>query len=241
MPIAAISPNFIVKVPKAEENLKREMDGALYLHPNYVYMTRNTQCGIIEAISDAAKRQLPEAEIGDMLLMHHFVQRSHSSKGDNEKFVAMQDDECKFYNVTSKEWNGQNNMTYGVYKNNEIIPHRQFVFLEKEAGNKEGWHQTDDEVLEKIADIKRGIEILSRTRQTQEIMLEMKKREAEIMQLSASMQTKEYLPYKIAYANKYLGLSKGTMVYVLNIAANTIIDVLGTEYRVVDTKYIGAV
>lgn len=238
-----LSPNFLIKVPKQEEENKREKDGSIYLHPNYVWMTRNTQCGFIEGISGEAAKQLPEAKEGDILLIHHFVQRSNSSEGDNDKFLVMQDEEYKYYNVTSKEVPGQNNMTYGVYRDGEIIPHPQYVFLEKEIDNKDGWYQTPDEIFEKIEHIKKGIEILSRNKQTSELLMEVKKREAEMTKLSMSLQAKEYLPYKIAFANKALGIPNGTTVFCLNIACQTLIsvDVLGRKFRIIEAKYVATV
>lgn len=241
MTVTAISPNFIVRVPKEEEKKRREMDGNLYLHPNFVWLTRNTQYGFIESISEEAKKQMPDAIIGDMLLMHHFVQRSNETKGDNDKFLAMEDLENKYYKVGSKEIPGQNNMSYGIYRDGIIIPHPQYVFLEKEIDNKDGWYQSNDEVYAKLADIKSKIEYLSKTRMTSDIAMEIKKREAEMMKINLSLQTKEYLPYKIAFANKSLGIENGTTIFVLNIATQTCIEVMGREYRIAETKYIGAV
>lgn len=240
MVMTALSSYILIKVPKAEEIKRREMDRSLYLHPNYVYMTRNTQCGVIESISKEAKREFPEATEGDMLLFHHFVQRSHSTKGDNDKFLVTEDEENRYYKVPSKEWGGHNNMAYGILRDGKIIPHSQYVFLEKEIENKEGWYETPDEVYEKIANIKTGIENLSKTKFTPDIILEIKKREGEMMQLNLSLQTKEYLPYKIAFANKALGLDAGSIVFALNIACQNITEWAGISYRVVDTKYIAA-
>lgn len=241
MTFQPLSPNFLIRVPKKEEEAKREKDGELYLNQNYVWMTRNTQCGIIEGISDGAYEEFPEAKVGDILLVHHFVQRSNESSGDNEKFVATEDDDNKFYNVTSKEWRGQNNMSYGIVKNGSIIPHRQYVFLEKEMDNKDGWYQTPEQIYDKLASIKRSIEMLSKTKFTPDIILEIKKREAEMMSLNMSLQAKEYLPYKILFSNPTLGIKNGSTVFVLNIAAQTILEYDGVEYRVIDKKYIAAI
>jgi hypothetical protein len=241
MTLQPLSPNFLIKVLKEEEMNKREMDGSLYLHPNFVWLTRNTQCGIIEGISPEANKQLPEAMIGDMLLVHHFVQRSHETKSDNDKFLAYEDEQYKYYNVVSKEIPGSNNMTYGVYRNGEIIPHPQYVFLEKEIENKDGWYQTPEEIFAKLEEIKNFITYRTKNGLTEETIMQVKKKEAEMMELNLSLQTKEYLPYKIAFANKSLGLENGSIVFALNIATQTIVNYNGIDYRVCDTKYLGAV
>lgn len=241
MSFTALSPNFLVKVPKEEENNRREMDGGLFLHPNYIYMTRNTQCGIIESISENAHKEFPEAVIGDMLLIHHFVQRSHSTKGDNDKFIAFEDETYKYYNVTSKESNGNNNMSYGIYRNGVIIPHPQYVFLEKEIDNKDGWYQTSEQVYQKLEAIKNSIEYLAKTKKTPDTIMAMRNKEAEMSILNQSLHTKEYLPYKISFAHPSLGISNGTTIFALSIAVNTIVEVQGIEYRIAEAKYIAAI
>lgn len=241
MQYRALSPNIIVKVSKEEEKNRREMEDGIYLHPNYVWLTRNTQHGIIEAISDEAKKQLPEAEIGDTLLFHHFVQRSNASNSDNDKFLATEDEENKFYNVTAKECNGEDVYAYGIYRNGEIIPHKQYVFLEKEIENKDGWYQTEEQVAEKIKALQSQVSNLCKTRGSSEISEKIMKLETEMMYLNLSLRGKEYLPYKIAFANKALGIPSGAIIFALNIACETVISVLDKKYRIIEAKYIGAV
>lgn len=228
----AISPNFIVRVPKDEQSKRREMDNGLYLHPNFVWMTRNMQCGEIVDISDEAKKEMPEAEKGDLLLLHHFVERSYSTKGDNKKFLIHEDDEYNYYNVCSKEWNGNNNQCYGVSKNGSIVPHQQYIFLEPEIEDKEGWHQSKDEVYAKLETIKQNILNLAKNGMTDEKAREITKLEKQQLELNLSLQKKEYLPYKVATSNE--------VVWVLNIAAQTKISFLDKEYIVAERKYVGA-
>jgi hypothetical protein len=241
MVLTPLHNNFLIKVSKVEELQRREMDGSLYLHPNYVYMTRNTQCGVIVGVSAGAKKEFPEAEIGDMLLIHHFVQRSHSTKGDNDKFLVFEYENYRYYNVVAKEGAGNNNMAYGIYRNGVIIPHPQYVFLKKEIDNNDGYYQTPEQVHEKLAEIKSSVEYLAKQRMTSEIKMEMMKREAEMMKLNKTLQTKEYLPYKISFAHPSLNIDNGTPVYALSIACQTVTEWNGTEYRVAETRFIGAV
>ncbi len=241
MPYTPLHNNFLIKVVKEEETKRREMDGSLYLHPNYVYMTRNTQCGEIVGISTGAKKEFPEAEIGDILLVHHFVQRSHSTKGDNDKFLVFEDEKYKYYNVVAKEGAGNNNMTYGIYRNDVIIPHPQYVFLEKEIEDKEGYYQTPEQVQDKLATIKASVEYLAKQRITSEIKMEILKREAEMMLLTKSLQTKKYLPYKISFSHPSLGIENNTTVYALNLACQTITNYFNVDYRIAETKFIAAV
>lgn len=228
----AISPNFIVRVPKDEQSKRREMDNGLYLHPNFVWMTRNMQCGEIVSISNDAKVEMPEAEVGDVLLLHHFVERSYSTKGDNKKFLIHEDEDYNYYNVCSKEWNGNNNQCYGVSKSDTIIPHQQYIFLEPEVENKEGWHQTKEDVYAKLEDIKNRIMNLAKNGMTEEKATEITKMEKEQYNLNLSLQKKEYLPYKVVGSDE--------VVWILNIAAQTKISFLDKEYIVAERKYVGA-
>jgi len=212
----------------------------LYLHPNFVWMKRNTQCGEIIAISREAKELLPESEVGNVLLFHHFIQRSHSLKGDNDKFLVMEDDDYKFYNVNAKEWNGNNNNTYGIWDGVNIIPHKDYVLLEKQNENSEGWYQSNEKIYEKMEEIKMDVQRLAKNTMTEDIMNVMKSREKEMYQMTKQLQVKEYRKYKIAYANPILGIPNGTWIYMLNIAAQTELTFMDKTYIISESKYISA-
>lgn len=240
MPIKVISPNILIKVPKEEENNKREKIGDLFIHPSFVWMTRNTQNGIVVSISPEAKRQFPEVKENDILIVHHFVQNTYAAKENRNSFLVHEDSEFNYYSVTSKMHDGQNNQTYGLWNGIEIIPHKEYVFLEKETGENNIWDEPDY-VHQKQQDIKNQIYSLTKTRLTPEIISEVHKLEAEQMKLSTKLQKNEYLPYKIAYCNPSLNLESGSTVFALNIAAQTEIDFMNKSYRVVEKKFIVAI
>ena len=247
----SLSPNFIIRVPKKDESEKREKIGHIYLHPSFVWMTRNTQCGVIESISNEAQKQFPNAKIGDILLCHHFVQASHSVKEYRKRYLVNEDNDNFYYKVTAQEYNGDNNQSYGIWDGEKIIPHKDYVFLEKELvqldtpkqeSNIEltDYKQTNDDVYQKLENIKSYIMNLTKTKMTDEIKREILSKEKEQSELSKKMQERRFIPCKIAYSNSSLGIDNGTTVYALNIAVQTTIEFNGIEYRVCSPKYISA-
>ncbi len=240
MSLQTFSPNFLIKVPKQEEIDKRDKEGDIYLHPAFVWMTRNTQSGIIEHISNEAKKQLPQASVGDILICHHFTQASHSTRETAKKFLVHEDNTYNYYNVNSMAVPGQNNKTYGVFTNGIVIPHKDYVFLEKPVEDKEGWYQSTEDVLAKVARIKNDIQYISKGKISSETIEVIQKKEAEMSRLSAGLQRKEYLPYKVAYSNPSLNVANGSIAYFLSIATKTEISFLDKTYIVAESKFLGA-
>lgn len=241
MPMQVLSPNILIKVPKKEETERREKIGNLYIHPSFVWMTRNTQNGIVVSISPEAKKQFPEVKEGDILIVHHFVQNTYAAKDNRNNFLVHEDIDYNYYSVTTTMYDGQNNQTYGLFDGEKIIPHKDYIFLEKEMGEENNIWNEPDYVHAKQQDIKNQIYSLTKTRLTPEIISAVHKLEKEQMELSTKLQKNEYLPYKIAYCNPSLNLEKGSSIYSLNIASNTTIDFLGNSYRVVEKKFIVAI
>jgi len=247
-----LSPNFLIRVPKQEEKDRSEKIDGIYLHPAFVWMTRNTQCGIIEAISEGAATNFPEAKVGDVLIVHHFTQGSVSSLEKTKRFLVYEDEKNHYYNVTSQEWNGQNNQTYGVWDGEKIIPHPEFLFLEmdvikpKSEETPEGillaeWHQTPEEIQMKLEQIKNDILNLTKQQITPEIVRVVQKKEAEQMRLSSQLHQIKYLQYTIAYSHPSLSMPTGSKPYIKSNAVNTTIEFNNKEYRVCERRYIGAV
>lgn len=241
MSLQALSPYILVKVPKSVEIEKREKDGVLYLHPSFVWMTKNTQYGIIESISPTAKEEFPTAKKDDILIIHHFTQGSHSVKENKKKFLVKEDDEYNYYNVTSKEWKGQNTQSYGVWDGEKITPHKEYIFLKKETENQQGWYETEDETIERLAVIKAKIMNLTRTKLTPEIITEVQAREKEMYNINQRLQQKEFIIRTVEYCHPESGFKNGQDIYILNKASNLVIDFKGKEYIVSETRYIGAV
>lgn len=247
-----LSPNFLIRVPKKDEKDRSEKIDGVYLHPAFVWMTRNTQCGIIEGISKGAAANFPEAKIGDILIVHHFTQGSVSSLETTKRFLVSEDEDNHYYNVTSQEWNGQNNQTYGVWDGDKIIPHPEYLFLEMNVvkpileETPEGiilseWHQTPEEIQMKLERIKNDILNLTKQHITPEIVTAVQKKELEQMRLSEQLHQIKYLQYTIAYSHPTLSMPSGSKAYIKNNAVNTTIEFNNKEYRVCEKRYIGAV
>lgn len=246
-----MSPYFVIKVPKSDEINKREKIGNIYIHPSFVWMTRNTQCGIIHDISKESSEQFKEAKVNDILITHHFTQGSHSSRETNKKFLVHDDELYNYYIVTSKETNGQNNQTYGVWDKEKITPHKEYVFLEYEMPKVElkeenktiesiNLEQTSEDIILKLEAIKKDTEMLTKGKITPEIIRLVQSNENEQIRLSQKLHEKKYLPYKVAYSNTLSKYKSGDIVFCLNIAANTSLEFNGKEYRIIETKYIAA-
>jgi hypothetical protein len=241
MSLTAISPNILVKVPKNIEIKRREKEGQIYLHPSFVWMTKNTQYGIIESISPSAKEEFPESKKGQLLIIHHFTQGSHSVLENTKKFLVHEDEEYNYYNVTTTEWNGQNTQSYGVWDGEKITPHKNYIFLKKETEDKEGWYETEDETLERLAIIKQKSINLARTQLTPEIITQVQNWEREMLSINKNLQKKEYIQKEIAHCHPKSGFTNGQSIYIFNKAANLVIEFQGTEYIVAETKYIVAI
>jgi len=242
-----LNPYFLVKVPKVQEQDKREKEGALYLHPSFVWMTKNTQCGVIENISHEAHKQLPEAKVGDILIIHHFAQGSLSKLEPEKKYLVHDDNEHNYYKVTAKEIAGINNQTYGVYNGETIIPNKDYVFLEVEPVDKIEHDEfmpilnTSIEIMyERMEWLKNENVKIGKTGMTEDRIKAIQRNEKEAAALAKEVNKKEHLRYKVAYANPSLKINSGEIVHALNIACNTQIEFNGKEYRVVETRFLSA-
>lgn len=279
-------PYFLVKISKSDQDDKREkLSKHIYAHSSHVYMTRELQFGIIEQIGSAAHEFMPQAEVGDYLLMHHFVSGKKDGRGYNF-YIIDSDNEFNYYMVNAFEFNGERNLSYGIAKGTTIIPNKDYIFLEKEEdistidgidipmevskgglfipkkGNKSR-SQIGAEMKKNMArcqQLARNIpqdhleEIMMReNHEKREIMeysfKEIKRLEAENIKLSKELNKRKYELFKIAYINlewnesvkESFGeeLYPGQMVYMLNIACHTEIEILNKTYLIAESKYFG--
>lgn len=274
MKVSALAPFFVIKISKKEQKDRREKIGSLYLAPGHTFMTREMQAGEIVSIGTDAHDTFPEAEIGDTLITHHFVTGKEGENTDEGKFHILSDEKYNYYTVTCCSFNGRGNETYGVFKNGEIIPHPDFIFLEDDAPierlspeqlHREGmqqkgslflfnkWKETREEKTKKMQELKFQAQELSRTTKKDifgndimpdEVKVAVENIEQEIKNLGRDSQKKEYLPYKVAWANQLLSeeleedIKNGDIVYGRSDAANTKIEFNGVSYRVIKINYI---
>lgn len=257
---------FLIRIPKNRQKERLEKMGNLYLHPNYVYLTRGMQYGQIVAIGEKAQMQLQEANCGDILLFHHFVE-SH------EKSQCVDSDEIyNYYVVTALSHNGQNNQTYGIWQNDTIIPHPEYLFLEAEKPL--DLIQTPDEYIEKalkatesgiflfkewridraaltsqMEEIKAQIESLSKTKMTAPVIKAIEEKEAEMNRISKIINSKKYQLYNLVAAHSSFTdeveacfnttLLPGHPIYMLDIACQTKMEFNNTEYIVAKSVHFG--
>lgn len=256
---------FIIKISIEEQKNRKEKIGSLYVHTSHTFMQRNQQNGEVVAIGSLAHKQFSEVEIGDILIFHHFVESDGSSKSN----LIYSDEKFNYYNVTASDFNGHRNETYGVFKNNEIIPHPEFIFIEPEIKPREiavdefieqntkqvgslilfnNWDETREakEIkAEKItSQIKEASKGKTMSDSTKSGLLELQN-EAE--KITASLNKQQYIPYKIAWINKK---TKGFLqrnseiknkVFALSVASQTELEFMGKIYLIVNSKYCVAV
>jgi hypothetical protein len=120
---------FLVRIPKEAQRERLEKIGILYYPPAYVYMKRGMQCAEILKIGSAAHEFFPEAKVGDILIVHHFIEGKVSGMRD-KFFMVHSDEDWNYYCVTAFCFNGDRNNTFGVYDGEKIIPSKDYVFFE---------------------------------------------------------------------------------------------------------------
>lgn len=260
---------FLISILRKEQTERRSKIGSIYLHPNFVYMTRGMQCGRIVAIGRKAADSMPNAKIGDTLLVHHFVESS-----EKQNCVAS-DGLYNYYVVTCMSHNGQNNQTYAVFDGKNIIPHPDYIFLEcpppaTSAQNPQDyidnnlqksqtglflfkqWTVDREGIVERIKELKEQIGSLTKPgmRMTPEVAKAVKQREEEMDRLSSQLNKKRMELFTVAAINPDFAddifqqwqcrVGAGDQVYMLNIACETKMEFAGKEYIVAKSMHFSA-
>ncbi|MEO7048935.1 MAG: hypothetical protein ABI091_26770 [Ferruginibacter sp.] len=248
-----LPPYFIVKVNKESQSNRREKIGSLYLHFKEVFMQRNMQHGEIVAIGSAAKQKIPQANVSDTLIFHHFVEGQENTQSN----FLHSDETYNYYFVTAYEFNGHRNETYAIDNGKEIIPHPDFVFIEHEEEIKEisadefiekntkqvgslilfnNWEESREEKEEKakrlMAEIKNQSKGKSMSDSTKRGLEE---KQIESGKITASLNKKEYKPFKVFAFNPTLKIKE--TIYSLSLSAQTEIDYNDKKYIVIQSKY----
>jgi co-chaperonin GroES (HSP10) len=248
---------FIIKIDiKKQKQRKAKIgSGVLYSHVNEVFMKRNMQSGEVVAIGSIAAKQFKEVSIGDTLLIHHFVE------GDNDKSNFIYSDETyNYYTCTAKEFNGRRNESYAVYKNGKIIPHPDFVFIEKEETVKEisaeefvekntkkvgslflfnEWKENREDLENKASTIIKEIKSQSQGKHLRDdVKIGLEEKQKEAGRITNSLNKKEYIKRKVAFHHPSLKVKEN--IFVLNLASETELEVFDKKYIVIQTKYISA-
>ena len=247
-----LPPYFIIKISIEFQKKKRELiDNLMYRSPDFTFMQNEIQYGEITAIGSSAAKEFPQASIGDTLIFHHFVTgKSLEDNGENPYLLDC-DNEFNYYIVTAMYFEGEKNLTYGVIKNGEIIPHKDYIFLSEQVQEEMvvdesglitvNYSESRDERGDKMKEIKNQVKELTKTAITEDLQKGIENKERLMSQMSKLNNSKEYKPYRIAFINpetKSQFTKECSIVGMLNIACNTKVEVLGIEYIISPVNYL---
>jgi hypothetical protein len=261
-----LPPYFLIKISRIKQQEKQQKIGSIIIPETERFMMYNIQAGEIVAIGRKANEYFPEAKIGDTLICHHFVQGENEQEA-REDHLIHQDETYNYYVVTCFDYNRKGNETYGIWDGGKIIPNKDYIFLETEIKDEpktpdeyincaikkresgiftfSNWTESRESKAEKMRRLKSEIQQLSKSgAQKEHIAKGIKEREQELEQLSLVINAQSYQLYKIAAFNPilkecYPDITIGHSVYILNIAAQTEIELNSKKYIVCKTSYIG--
>lgn len=261
------SPYFLIRVLKQKEKEAKERIGSVLIPETATFMAFNTQCGEIIAIGEKAAKYFPEAKIGHILLVHHFVQGMDADDAKTNHLIY-DDADYNYYVVTCYEYNGKGNETYGVWDGKNIIPNKDYVFLEAEkppvndlppdeAINQalkktdsglflfDKWKESREDKEAKQNELKNQVESLAKSgthkRHINQAIVE---KQWEMEAISKEMNVQTYEPHTVAFANdelgKWFGRCKmaGETIGILNMACGTVMNFNGTSYIISKTKFV---
>lgn len=270
MNIKPMPPYFLIRIPKKEQTAKRDKIGSIFVPPTHVFMTRECQAGQIVAIGEDAAKEFPEAKIGNILLHHHFVSGKQHEGTDEGRYLIDQDEMFNYYTVTAKSYFGRQNETYGIFNGGEMIPHKEFVFLEPEPEERNDqnpdefiseathitenglivfkeWKESRKSMKERMSKLKAQVHELSKTTELWNSNLRedaargIRILEEEMNTISKQLNKKEYEPHVVFSAPKNVPVVSGDIVYTLNMASRTEMEYLSKKFIVMKSKYISLV
>jgi co-chaperonin GroES (HSP10)/Skp family chaperone for outer membrane proteins len=246
------APYFLVKVPMLEEKTNRQMEGSLFLPPDTVFFTKNTQSGEIVGIGEGAAKKLQGVKVGDTLLFHHFIQGT-MEKGNNRSSFIFSEDGFNYYAVTAYSFKGKGCQAFGYFDGKSIVPNVDYVFLEGNQIPKESDElksdvltipeikkMSDRDIQKRLRHIKAKIKNFTRSRLTDDAKREISQMDAEREKLTMFKHKKEYVAYKVAHTHPSQKINS-KVVFALNLATNYTLSFKEKDYRVVEKKYIGMV
>lgn len=259
---------FLVKISKKAQRERLEKTGIFY-NPSNVYMTRNMQSGEIVAIGTKACEVFPEAKIGETLIFHHFVEGDAESRKDSLIFedelynyyvISAYEQNGKATEVYGV-WNGEKLTPHPEFlflekakphahdlPNDEFINQAMEMHGDKDKGGffifKE-YKNTREDNTQKLSRLKAEIQNLSKMQLNDNIKIAIEEKEKECEMIGREMNKRTYLPYTIAAANKILSewfdmpVTKGDIIYCMNMACQTEIEFMDKTYLICKSNYIG--
>ncbi len=244
MQLQAAPPFFIIRINKQEQEKNRKFEDGLAISPNYVFMQHEVQNGEILSIGSEAAKLFPKAKISNLLIFHHFVTGKGIEDKTESPYLICTDQKFNYYNVTVSSYNGERNMTYGVWDGKNIIPHPDFIFLNPSEQTKEvvqendileikGWSESRDQKSARMAEIKNQITELTKTTVNEDLKNEIERREKTMNAISKDINKKKISIFDVAYS-----CNPFKKVGILNIACHTEISFQNRRFIIAPTKFM---
>lgn len=247
---------FLIKVNSTDQHTLRQKSGKWFNHPDHTFMQFEQQWGEIVSIGSIAHKVLPEANIGDTLIFHHFITGNESTDEGETNFYLMDEGGYRFYIVPATYIfsTGDKNLVYGVWNGSEIIPHKDYIFLEPEIElsdtasvsetgllTLDGWKESREAIGDKLKYMKRQVAELTKSNITDELTQGIEQKEREMNAISKRINQKEYCTFDVAHINhetKKQFLNEFTKVGMLNMGCHTKVFFQDKEYIVAQTTYL---
>lgn len=258
---------FLVRIDKAAQNIKRNMIGGFFIPENYQDMAHNLQYGEIVEIGYFAKNKFPEAEIGDILFFHHFVEYKPRTDGDklyadNHLVDVLENkDELRIANISHE--------VFGIIKKetHDIIPYEDFIFCHENFKKADflvtstglylpdSWNETEQQLMDRLDELKLQIDTLRGSVQyknKKENYKEIEQIEKSISLINKERETitkkiheEKYVETRLLYINNStkkefgLNLKAGDIVYAHSFALYPL-DIDGVHFVVINKRYCAA-
>lgn len=244
---------FYIKINKQKQQERKEKQGNLYIVTDSKNEARNMQQGEIVSIGEYAASLFPYAKVGMTLVIHWMTESKE------KKQLVNFDDDYNYYVVTATEYNGQANQSYGVWDGENIIPHPDYIFLEKNKDNRElkqtdsglflfdNWTETRTDKEEKMAALNAEIQSLTKSKMNSQLRDGIARKEKELEGLSNSINKQRIELYTVAAINPDFNemiensfghkVEIGDKVGMLNAACQTTVEFNGIEYIVALSKH----
>ncbi len=247
--------HLIIRIHKAEQSQRKEKMGSIYLHANYIWMTRNCQSGEIVSAHPGLFDVFPQARIGATAIIHHFVESV------KEKHFLYEDADYNYYTMPFTQVPGKANALYGVYLDGVLTPHPDYIFLESKKALQsklsisEGGglfvvteNLSRSDIEEKMVSLTQQIQNRAKAKMNDDRRKEILKRESEIDRLSQKINSRYIDYYTVASINPItnnnirsafgFGINPGERVCCSNFACLTEVEFNDKLYIMGLTKYL---
>lgn len=256
---------FLISISKKEQKERKEKIGSISLHLDEGDMSRNMQYGEIVDMGSKAQSILPQAKIGDLLIVHHFVEGDKESREDS---LVFENDEHRYYVVSSYAQAGKATEVFGVWNGETVIPHPEYLFLKKDQPvisdtNKDAYlnqameatksgilvfkeyHVARESHTETLERLKTEAMHLGKMKQTPDVIKAIEAKQDEMLAITKKMNASTFKPYHVKFAPYVLNewfdreVKENDIIYCQNTAAEMEVEFKEETFIVCPTKYIG--